>query len=88
MLNQIGNYSLYIALISSILMIIQSPILLNRNNVNISGRIFSLISIQSLMIIISFIALIIAFIVSDFSNETVYNNSHTTKPLFLSLIHI
>jgi len=85
MLNQIGNYSLYIALLSSILIIIQSPILLNRNNINVSGRIFSLISIQSLMIIISFIALIIAFIISDFSNETVYNNSHTSKPLFYKI---
>ena len=85
MLNQIGNYSLYIALLSSILIIIQSPILLNRNNINVSGRIFSLISIQSLMIIISFIALIIAFIIPDFSNETVYNNSHTSKPLFYKI---
>ncbi len=85
MLNQIGNYSLYIALLSSILIIIQSPILLNRNNINVSGRIFSLISIQSLMIIISFIALIIAFIISDFSNETVYSNSHTSKPLFYKI---
>ena len=85
MLNQIGNYSLYIALLSSILIIIQSPILLNRNDINVSGRIFSLISIQSLMIIISFIALIIAFIISDFSNETVFNHSHTTKPLFYKI---
>ena len=28
---------------------------------------------------------IIAFIVSDFSNETVYNNSHTSKPLFYKI---
>ena len=85
MLNQIGNYSLYIALISSILIIFQSPILLNKNSINVSGRIFSLISIQSLMVIISFITLIIAFINSDFSNETVYNNSHTSKPLFYKI---
>jgi Cytochrome c biogenesis factor len=53
--------------------------------INVSGRIFSLISIQSLMIIISPIAPIIAFIISDFSNETVYNNSHTSKPLFYKI---
>jgi len=40
MLNQIGNYSLYIALISSILIILQSPILLNKKIINVSGRIF------------------------------------------------
>ena len=34
---------------------------------------------------ISFISLIYSFIISDFSNETVYNNSHTTKPLFYKI---
>ena len=29
--------------------------------------------------------LVISFILSDFSNETVYNNSHTTKPLFYKI---
>jgi len=31
---------------------------------------------------VSFLSLILSFINSDFSNETVFNNSHTTKPLF------
>ena len=29
--------------------------------------------------------MIFAFIISDFSNETVYNNSHSTKPLFYKI---
>ena len=33
----------------------------------------------------SFIGLIISFINSDFSNETVFNHSHTTKPLFYKI---
>ena len=37
------------------------------------------------MIIISFLTLIYAFVTSDFSNETVYNNSHTAKPLFYKI---
>tara|TARA_B100001250_G_scaffold197619_1_gene169618 strand:- start:76 stop:1803 length:1728 start_codon:yes stop_codon:yes gene_type:complete len=37
------------------------------------------------MVLISFFSLIYAFIISDFSNETVYNNSHTTKPLFYKI---
>ena len=41
--------------------------------------------IQLLLVIISFLGLIISFIISDFSNETVYNNSHTTKPLFYKI---
>ena len=26
-----------------------------------------------------------SFVLSDFSNETVFNNSHTTKPLFYKI---
>ena len=37
------------------------------------------------MVIISFLTLIYAFVTSDFSNETVYNNSHTAKPLFYKI---
>ena len=37
------------------------------------------------MVLISFFTLIYAFIISDFSNITVYNNSHTTKPLFYKI---
>ena len=85
MSNQIGNYALYIALISSLLIIFQSSISIKRSIQNIDSKVFSLISVQSLMIIISFFSLIYAFIVSDFSNETVYNNSHTTKPLFYKI---
>jgi cytochrome c-type biogenesis protein CcmF len=35
--------------------------------------------------VISFACLIISFVLSDFSNETVFNNSHTTKPLFYKI---
>jgi cytochrome c-type biogenesis protein CcmF len=33
----------------------------------------------------SFISLVLSFIISDFSNETVFNHSHTTKPLFYKI---
>ena len=32
-----------------------------------------------------FLGLVFSFIVSDFSNETVYNHSHSTKPLFYKI---
>ena len=35
--------------------------------------------------VVSFIGLIISFINSDFSNQTVYNNSHSTKPIFYKI---
>jgi len=85
MANQIGNYSLYIALVASIYLIFQSYKLSKRSSKNLDSKIFSVLSIQSAMILISFFSLIYVFIISDFSNETVYNNSHTTKPLFYKI---
>tara|TARA_B100000586_G_scaffold68848_1_gene48049 strand:- start:1042 stop:2910 length:1869 start_codon:yes stop_codon:yes gene_type:complete len=83
--NQIGNYSLFIALIASIFLIFQSYRLTRNSSKNLDSKIFSVLSVQSLMVLISFISLVFAFIVSDFSNKTVYNNSHTTKPLFYKI---
>ena len=85
MANQIGNYSLYIALFASIFIIFQSSNSIRSKSKNLDSKIFSALSVQSLMVLISFFSLIYAFIISDFSNETVYNNSHTTKPLFYKI---
>ena len=41
--------------------------------------------LQFFLILISFLGLIVSFVNSDFSNETVFNNSHTTKPLFYKI---
>jgi cytochrome c-type biogenesis protein CcmF len=38
-----------------------------------------------MFVITSFISLIVSFALSDFSNETVFNNSHTTKPIFYKI---
>ena len=85
MINQLGNYSLYIALLISIFVISKTSLSLRKSSITLSGNILSLISVQSIMVIISFLTLIYAFVTSDFSNETVYNNSHTTKPLFYKI---
>ncbi len=85
MSNQIGNYSLFIALFASIFLIFQSSNSIRSKSKNLDSKIFSALSVQSLMVLISFFSLIYAFIISDFSNETVYNNSHTTKPLFYKI---
>ena len=84
MLNLIGNYSLILALITSLVL----PIICLRNfksNSSFDFNIFATISIQFLSICISFITLLFAFINSDFSNLAVYNNSHTSKPLFYKI---
>ena len=85
MINQLGNYSLYIALLISIFVISKTSLSLRKSSITLSGNIFSLVSVQSIMVIISFLTLIYAFVTSDFSNETVYNNSHTKKPLFYKI---
>ena len=84
MLNLIGNYSLIFALITSLILSFLS--LRNfRFNSNLNFSIFVTIWLQFFFIGISFLALIFAFINSDFSNLAVYNNSHTTKPLFYKI---
>ena len=53
-----------------------------KSNFLVNSSIFAIISLQFILICISFLTLLLAFIYSDFSNLAVYNNSHTTKPLF------
>ena len=51
----------------------------------IDKRIFTSSFLQFFFVVISFISLIICFVISDFSNETVFNNSHTKKPIFYKI---
>ena len=51
----------------------------------LDNRIINFSFIQLILVIVSFIGLVLSFIYSDFSNETVFNNSHTTKPLFYKI---
>ena len=57
----------------------------NNNNKSIDTRIFSISFFQFFFVMVSFLGLIFSFVNSDFSNETVFNNSHTTKPLFYKI---
>ena len=56
-----------------------------RNFLNFDSKILSLTFLQFFFVVVSFLGLIISFINSDFSNETVYNHSHSTKPLFYKI---
>ena len=82
--SQIGYYSLILGLIFSVLIIPISVKNFN-NNKSIDIRIFSISFFQFFFVMVSFLGLIFSFINSDFSNETVFNNSHTTKPLFYKI---
>ena len=56
-----------------------------RNSEKFDRRIIFFSTIQFFLIVISFLSLILSFINSDFSNETVFNNSHTAEPLFYKI---
>jgi len=82
--SSIGYYSLIFGLCSSLLIISFS--VNNFRNVDIfDKKILFLSFLQLFFVVVSFLGLIISFINSDFSNETVYNHSHTTKPLFYKI---
>ena len=83
--NQIGYYSLILGLLLSVLLCGVSIKDFNNTNKQINQNILSLSFLQLVFVIVSFMSLIISFINSDFSNETVFNNSHTTKPLFYKI---
>ena len=58
----------------------------NFKNLNIfNNKIITLTFLQFFFVVVSFLGLIMSFINSDFSNETVFNHSHTTKPLFYKI---
>ena len=83
--NQIGYYSLILGLLISVLLCGVSIKDFKNNNKQIAQNILSLSFLQLVFVIVSFLSLIISFIKSDFSNQTVFDNSHTTKPLFYKI---
>ena len=84
MASYIGSYSLGFGLFFSIFIILFSVINLKNSEV-LDKKIVSFTFIQFFFVLISFLGLIISFVNSDFSNETVFNHSHTTKPLFYKI---
>ncbi len=85
--NHIGYYSLVFGFFISLYLLFFSMFLYLKGKLNnqLNLNIYYFSSLQLFLVILSFISLIISFILSDFSNETVYYNSHTTKPLFYKI---
>ncbi len=84
MASVIGYYSLVFGLCFSFLIILFS-IKNFRNSNTFDSKIISLTFIQFFFVTVSFLGLILSFVNSDFSNQTVFNHSHTTKPLFYKI---
>ena len=83
--SHIGYYSLILGFVISVSLLFYSIFCLKKKNQNINQNIFSLLFMQFFTVVISFISLVYSFVISDFSNATVYNNSHSTKPIFYKI---
>jgi cytochrome c-type biogenesis protein CcmF len=82
--SSIGYYALILGLGISLILVYFS-IKNFQNSSTLNTKILSFTFLQFFLVVISFICLILSFVLSDFSNETVFNNSHTTKPLFYKI---
>ena len=80
----VGYYALILGLISGSILVYFS-VQNFRNSEILDTKILSLSFLQLFFVVVSFFGLVLSFVVSDFSNETVFNNSHTTKPLFYKI---
>tara|TARA_Y100000992_G_scaffold296683_1_gene259245 strand:- start:643 stop:2520 length:1878 start_codon:yes stop_codon:yes gene_type:complete len=79
-----GFYSLFFGLFCSITITFFS-IKNFRTAKPLDKKIIDLTFFQLFFVIISFLGLILSFVNSDFSNETVFNHSHSTKPIFYKI---
>ena len=84
-LNYIGNFALLFCLIISLIIFITSISSLNNKNFFLKKNLNELLFFKFFFAVLSFSSLIILFIISEFSNETVLNNSHISKPLFYKI---
>ena len=85
MLSNFGNLLLFINIFLSFTIIYSALRCLKISGKFIPKTIYQISTLQSTLIIICFFTLIAGFIVSDFSLITVYQNSHSLKPIFYKI---
>ena len=85
MLSNLGIIFSSLALIISIFIIHFSLTELKIIQNKISLKIYKLSISQLILSILSFLVLMLGYIISDFSMINVYENSHTTKPMFYKI---
>ena len=84
MASLIGYYSLIFGLCISFFIIFFS-VKNFKDSLIFDTKIVNFTFLQFILVIVSFLGLIISFVNSDFSNETVFNHSHSTKPIFYKI---
>ncbi len=85
MLSNLGNLLLILNIFLGLIIISSAYNCLKLTGNLISKNIYKICLIQTIVVIICFFTLISAFIVSDFSLITVYQNSHSLKPIFYKI---
>ena len=85
MLSNIGNSLILLIIILSFSIIFFSAKNLKEKSELLPTKIFSLSLYQSTASIMTFFTLVVGFIISDFSLITVFQNSHSFKPLFYKI---
>ena len=86
MLSNFGNLLLLLNICLSLTIIYKGYNSLRVTENFFPKTIYQLSILQSTFIVICFFTLIAAFIISDFSLITVYQNSHTSKPIFYKIV--
>ena len=85
MLSNLGNTFIIVALLISFLLVFFSFKEFKTNNNLIPVKIYKISLLQLFFTASSFIILLLAYVLSDFSLVNVYENSHTNKPLFYKI---
>ena len=85
MLSKLGIIFISTALLISLVLVYFSLIESKNSNNLIPKKIYKLSLFQLFFSVLSFIILLLGYVFSDFSIINVYENSHTTKPLFYKI---
>ena len=85
MLSELGIIFASTALLISLVLIYFSFIEVKNSNNIIPKKIYKFSLLQLIFSVLSFIILLLGYVFSDFSIINVYENSHTTKPLFYKI---
>ena len=85
MLSEIGTLFVLISTLLSFFLIFFSTKEIREKSVYPSKKIRNFSLLQFIFTNLSFIVLLVGYIASDFSLVNVYENSHTTKPLFYKI---
>ena len=85
MLSKLGLVFSILALLISLFLIYYSFFQTKLLSKNISPRTYNLSLGQLILSALSFFVLLLGYVTSDFSLINVYENSHTTKPIFYKI---